>query len=314
MTFALQLWPWLGSLSQLHQILFRVFPLARGIFEDKVANIWCFLSCLPLPARYKLRNMMETDSLARLSMLTTLAAILPTCIHLFLASVQTVRVEMMIDTDAKVRKRTAALVASQSAFGSVKGGPSEIDAPGGTSKRTRKHSVAGSDAGTERMSVFSGRTAGGSAVPRPVLASHLADTRPTAVSVPSPTATILPYAMLSVSMAFFLFGFQVHEKSILVPLLPLTMLLSVKGDSYAGGSGATDWSWAVLGNNLAVFSMWPLFKRDGIALQYMVVTALWNWSIGNLPSFRLLPSRKLFFREWFTEVSDRPLQALAQAV
>lgn len=77
--------------------------------------------------------------------------------------------------------------------------------------------------------------------------------RPIASSTPSPSALLLPYGLLSTSMTFFLFGFQTHEKSILIPLLPLTLLMGAKGDDWGGGANEVDWEWAVLGNNVAVF-------------------------------------------------------------
>ena len=39
-----------------------------------------------------------------------------------------------------------------------------------------------------------------------------------------PKKHMIPFALAACSMAFFLFSFQVHEKSILVPLLPITLL------------------------------------------------------------------------------------------
>lgn len=71
----------------------------------------------------------------------------------------------------------------------------------------------------------------------------------------------------------FLFSFQVHEKTILIPLLPITLLYS-----------STDWnvlslvSWI---NNVALFTLWPLLKKDGLHLQYAVSFLLSNWLIGN---------------------------------
>ncbi len=94
---------------------------------------------------------------------------------------------------------------------------------------------------------------------------------------------MLPYGLLSVSCAFFLFGFQTHEKSILLPLLPATLLLGAKGDTYGGQTtSAKDWQWGVWFNNIATFSLFPLLKKDGQALQYAVLTVGWNWWIGNL--------------------------------
>lgn len=36
--------PWLSSLEQISQVVHRIFPLARGVFEDKVANVWCLVN------------------------------------------------------------------------------------------------------------------------------------------------------------------------------------------------------------------------------------------------------------------------------
>ncbi|KAI0087799.1 ALG6, ALG8 glycosyltransferase family-domain-containing protein [Irpex rosettiformis] len=94
---------------------------------------------------------------------------------------------------------------------------------------------------------------------------------------PSPILPLLPYALLGSSMSFFLFSFQVHEKTVLVPLLPLTLLLSSSSnDSFTFQLG-------VLVNNVAMFSMWPLLKRDGLGLQYFVLLLLWNRMVGYSP-------------------------------
>jgi hypothetical protein len=95
-------------------------------------------------------------------------------------------------------------------------------------------------------------------------------------------------------MSFFLFSFQVHEKTILLPLLPITLLLS------GAPVGSSVYSWGVLVNNVAVFrldhllcwralltlklfSMWPLLKRDGLGVQYIALLLLWNRLIGYNP-------------------------------
>ncbi|EAU86038.2 glucosyltransferase Alg6 [Coprinopsis cinerea okayama7 len=89
--------------------------------------------------------------------------------------------------------------------------------------------------------------------------------------------SLLPYALLTSSMSFFLFSFQVHEKTILLPLLPLTLLMS------AAQPGTTLHNWGALGNNVAVFSMWPLLKRDGQGLACVATLMLWNRAIGYNP-------------------------------
>lgn len=63
-TFTLLLAPLvlLGGLSQLPQCLFRVFPFARGLWEDKVANFWCATNVL---IKYKERFASSTLQKAR---------------------------------------------------------------------------------------------------------------------------------------------------------------------------------------------------------------------------------------------------------
>jgi alpha-1,3-glucosyltransferase len=43
-TFAVLWLPWLGSLSSFLQVVHRIFPIYRGIFEDKVSNVWCIVN------------------------------------------------------------------------------------------------------------------------------------------------------------------------------------------------------------------------------------------------------------------------------
>ncbi|KAF7977800.1 hypothetical protein HWV62_2711 [Athelia sp. TMB] len=69
------------------------------------------------------------------------------------------------------------------------------------------------------------------------------DTAPITV----PTLPLLPYALLTSSMSFYLFSFQVHEKTILVPLLPMTLLLS------GASPDSSVFAWGVLANNVGVF-------------------------------------------------------------
>lgn len=36
--------PWITRQEDIKQVLFRLFPIARGVFEDKVANVWCIVN------------------------------------------------------------------------------------------------------------------------------------------------------------------------------------------------------------------------------------------------------------------------------
>ncbi|EGN97885.1 glycosyltransferase family 57 protein [Serpula lacrymans var. lacrymans S7.3] len=96
-------------------------------------------------------------------------------------------------------------------------------------------------------------------------------------SANTPTLPLLPYALLTSSLSFFLFSFQVHEKTILLPLMPMTLLLSGSSPDSAA------FSWGALMNNVAVFSMWPLLKRDGLGIQYIATLVVWNRLIGYNP-------------------------------
>ena len=49
------------------QVLHRVFPFYRGLFEDKVGNVWCALDML-----LKLRANLQLQQLTRLCLLSTL--------------------------------------------------------------------------------------------------------------------------------------------------------------------------------------------------------------------------------------------------
>ncbi|CAI4508367.1 ALI_HP2_G0042940.mRNA.1.CDS.1 [Saccharomyces cerevisiae] len=157
-----------GGLYNVLQSVHRIFPFARGIFEDKVANFWCVSNVL-----LKYNEKYTQIQLQKYSLYATVAGLLP-------------------------------------AFALVFFYP-------------KKH--------------------------------------------------MLPYGLAACSMSFFLFSFQVHEKSILVPLLPISLLYC-----------STDWdvlsmvSWI---NNVALFTLWPLIKKDGLILQYGVLMLLSNWLIGN---------------------------------
>ncbi|KAL7750715.1 Glucosyltransferase-like protein [Sorochytrium milnesiophthora] len=164
-TTSLMLLPF-RDLAVLQQIVHRVFPVARGLYEDKVANIWCAIAPI-----IKLRNIFPQEVLLRISLATTVAAFTPGLVFLW-----------------------------------------------------RK-----------------------------------------------PTTMGLIYAFASTSMSFFLLSFQVHEKTILVPLLPYTLLMVV--DMARNRWTWRMWNWMI---NIGCFSMYPLLKKDGLALQYFCLLALWN--------------------------------------
>jgi alpha-1,3-glucosyltransferase len=161
---------------QLTQMIHRVFPFHRGLFEDKVANFWCSLHTF-----HKLHHYPK-ELLQQLSLLLTGLSILPPCLAIFL----------------------------------------------------------------------------------------------------SPQRANLPLALAASAWGFFLFSFQVHEKSVLVPLMPMTLLLS-------GGLQSQTRSWIALANILACWTMYPLLKRDQLSIPYFVLTGLWAWLLG-VPAMIFFPA------------------------
>lgn len=57
-------------------MLHRLVPLARGLFEDHVANFWCVSSVL-----IKWKRLLPVPALARLALVVTVAAATPPMVH-----------------------------------------------------------------------------------------------------------------------------------------------------------------------------------------------------------------------------------------
>ena len=66
-----------GDLEGGAQVLRRLFPFGRGLYEDKVANFWCSISLV-----LKVRQLFSTGFLINLSLVVTLVALLPSSIGL----------------------------------------------------------------------------------------------------------------------------------------------------------------------------------------------------------------------------------------
>ncbi|EAT77471.1 alpha-1,3-glucosyltransferase [Parastagonospora nodorum] len=157
---------------QLAQSVHRIFPFSRGLFEDKVANIWCTVHTFHKLHRYPI------ELLQRLALGATSAAILPPCLIIFF----------------------------------------------------------------------------------------------------KPKRSLLPLAFAAVSWGFFLCSYQVHEKNVLLPLLPMTLLLSGKE-----GLLPSTRAWVGLANMLGVWTMYPLLKRDELRVPYFVISLLWAYLVGLPP-------------------------------
>ncbi|KAF2201129.1 ALG6, ALG8 glycosyltransferase [Delitschia confertaspora ATCC 74209] len=158
---------------QLGQTVHRIFPFARGLFEDKVANIWCAIHTFHKLYQY------PSALLKNAALGTTLVAITPPCFILFL----------------------------------------------------------------------------------------------------KPRKELLPLALAATAWGFFLCSYQVHEKNVLLPLLPMTVLLGGKG-----GLLPSIRAWVGLANMLGVWTMFPLLKRDDLRVPYFVLTLLWAYLLGLPPT------------------------------
>ncbi|KAI1865467.1 uncharacterized protein JN550_008224 [Neoarthrinium moseri] len=158
---------------QLVQMVHRVFPFARGLFEDKVANFWCAANVV-----FKLKKY-PAALLQRASLVATLASFAPANLILFLR----------------------------------------------------------------------------------------------------PNKELLPYAFATTAWSFFLFSYQVHEKSVLLPLLPMTVLLAGKQ-----GLGKDVRAWVGFANILGAWTMFPLLQRVDLRVPYAVLTLLWAYLLGLPPT------------------------------
>ncbi|XP_023245237.1 dolichyl pyrophosphate Man9GlcNAc2 alpha-1,3-glucosyltransferase [Copidosoma floridanum] len=78
MTFFVTWAPFLRDKKVFMDLILRLFPLARGIFEDKVANIWCAVNVF-----YKLKNYFTNYQLAQICLVSTTVSLLPSSLDLF---------------------------------------------------------------------------------------------------------------------------------------------------------------------------------------------------------------------------------------
>lgn len=147
--------PWLPY--DMEHVMQRLFPFARGLFEDKVANFWCTLSLF-----VKLHRILETHTLVSLCACCTVVACAPFCIAL--------------------------------------------------SRR--------------------------------------------------PNVRLLSLASAGCALSAFLFSYQVHEKQILILLVPLGLLVDVLPKTAF---------WASL---VATLSLYPLLCREGLGIAYIALITL----------------------------------------
>ncbi|PON93762.1 Glycosyl transferase, ALG6/ALG [Trema orientale] len=158
-TFSLIWWPYIDSKEAFLQVLSRLAPFERGIYEDYVANFWCTTSVL-----IKWKRLFTTPTLKLLSLAATISTCLPSMVQ----------------------------------------------------------------------------------------------------QIWDPSKQGFLYGLLNSAFSFYLFSFQVHEKSILLPLLPASLLAIEEPFLH---------NWMTLS---ALFSMFPLLVRDKLVLPYIALLALFS--------------------------------------
>ncbi len=67
----------MGLKSAAEAILGRIFPIRRGIFEDKVASFWCVLHNF-----YKVNSLWDRPKQVLITTITTLGLCVPSCLML----------------------------------------------------------------------------------------------------------------------------------------------------------------------------------------------------------------------------------------
>jgi len=156
-SFILCFLPFLSSTSTLLAVFHRMFPFARGLYEDKVSNFWCATSVL-----IKWHLLIPRPTMLKLCAATTLLSMAPSCVHVLMR----------------------------------------------------------------------------------------------------PSRRAFLYTLASTATSFYLFSYQVHEKSILLPLLPVALM---------AGQHPLIYAWMSI---IANFSMYPLLYKDGHSLSYLALQFL----------------------------------------
>lgn len=75
--FAACWYPYIWKFKLFLRVLYRLFPFGRGLYEDKVANVWCSLSVI-----LKLKAILSVPTLLNISLGATVLALIPSSFNL----------------------------------------------------------------------------------------------------------------------------------------------------------------------------------------------------------------------------------------
>lgn len=78
-TFFFLWFPFLLDFASARQVVNRIFPVSRGVFEDKVSTFWCMLNVF-----FKIHLNVSNTTMVRVCLLVTLFSVLPSVIDLML--------------------------------------------------------------------------------------------------------------------------------------------------------------------------------------------------------------------------------------
>lgn len=112
-----------------------------------------------------------------------------------------------------------------------------------------------------------------------LLVTLVAITPPCLLIFFKPRKETLPLALSASAWGFFLFSFQVHEKSVLLPLMPMTALLASKH-----GLSKNIRAWVGFANLLGVWTLFPLLERVELRVPYYILSLLWAYLLGLPPT------------------------------
>ena len=174
------------------QVVLRIFPFSRGLFEDKVSNFWCALDVV-----MKLKQKMPVEDLAKICLGATFGLSLPSNIHLLF----------------------------------------------------------------------------------------------------NPSSKNFLLSLVNTSLVFFLFSFQVHEKSILLAAIPVSLLTFIDLDD----SVSTVIPWFL---TISTFSMLPLLIKDGLLIPTISLSIMFLTITVNMDQFA--PAKNKYEKRTQSPVPVRP--------
>lgn len=187
LTFAVIWSPFLFKFENVVQLVRRLFPVDRGIFEDKVANVWCALNVV-----FKFKQRFSNETMVRYCLMATLSAIFPSSVDLFLR----------------------------------------------------------------------------------------------------PSSKKFLLSLINSSLAFFLFSFQVHEKSVLLVAIPVVLYLPKQPFVCF---------WFVV---VSIFSMLPLFVKDDLVVAFVALTGFYVTSFFVCITYSMRNGFVQFYRNLVKSVFD----------